>query len=295
METMNGMKPESTLVSLGDVSLHVKTAGHGFPLILLHGWPETSYCWRKMMPLLAPHFRVIAPDLRGFGDSSKLPGPQDYDKRSVANDIVRLIQKLGFDLILLAGHDIGARVAYRLTLDHPELVVGLISMAGRYSPLGEESLFSKEQSQERWYYFFHNIAEFPEKLVAGKERIYLEHFYRHWSHDDSWLSPSDLDEYVRAYSVPGALKGGFDHYRAALNVDPEQWKPDVGRKIDTPTLVLWGEDDPVSLPSLTTGFNRVFTDVRMQFYPRCGHFIAEEKPELAARDIIQFAKRLGVL
>jgi haloacetate dehalogenase len=105
----------------------------------------------------------------------------------------------------LGGHDIGGRVAYRLTLDHPQLVKGLISMAGRYSPLGEDLLFAKEQSKERWYFFFHQIAGLPEALVTGRERIYLEHFYNHWSHRADRLSKEDLDEYTRAFSTPGAL------------------------------------------------------------------------------------------
>lgn len=275
------------------IRLHVRMAGSGYPLILLHGWPETSYCWRNVMQILAPHFRLIAPDLRGFGDSEKPDGA--YDKRTVANDILKLAEVLGYKQTLVAGHDIGGRVAYRMTLDHPEFVTGLISMAGRYSPLGEDLLFSKEQALERWYFFFHHIAGLPENLISGRERIYLEHFYRHWSYSSDWLSEEDLEEYVRAFSIPGALKGGFDHYRAALDVDPEQWKQDEGRMIDTPTLVLWGQNDPVSPPSWTRGFDSVFTNLDMKIYPECGHFIAEEKAHAAAEDVLRFAERLGVV
>lgn len=285
--------PESIHVNVGGVRLHVRQIGRGYPLVLLHGWPETSYCWRKLMPLLAPLFHVIAPDLRGFGDSDKPDGP--YDKRTVANDILAIVRHLGYERVLLAGHDIGGRVAYRLTLDHPETIAGLVSMAGRYSPLGEDLIFSKEQALERWYYGFHHVDGLPEKLVSGRERIYLEHFYRHWSYDSSWLSDEDLDEYDRAYSTPGAMKGGFDHYRAALDIDPGQWEHDVGRTIDTPTLVLWGKDDPVSLLKLTNGFERVFMNLDVKVYSQCGHFIAEEKAADAGQDILRFAERLGVV
>jgi pimeloyl-ACP methyl ester carboxylesterase len=118
-----------------------------------------------------------------------------YDKRIVATDTLEMARSLGYDHALVGGHDIGGRVAYRLTLDHPQFVTDLISLAGRYSPLGEDRLFSKEQSRERWYFFFHQIAEFPEKLVSGKESIYLEHFYNHWSYCADWLSEEDLAEY----------------------------------------------------------------------------------------------------
>lgn len=281
---------ESVFVENNGVRLHVRMAGEGYPMILLHGWPQTSYCWRKLVQLLAPHFRVIAPDLRGFGDSEKPDGP--YDKRTVAMDVLEMAKSLGYSEALVAGHDIGGRVAYRLALDHPEFVTGLISLAGRYSPLGEDLLFSKEQSAERWYFFFHQIAGLPETLVSGRERIYLEHFYRHWSHRDDWLSQDDLQEYARAYATPGALRGGFEHYRAALNADVEQWKQDAGRTISTPTLVLWGENDPVSPLAWTRGFERVFTQLDKVVYPDCGHFIAEERPREAAEDLLRFARRV---
>jgi haloacetate dehalogenase len=291
MPQPNTVREESAFTDANGIRLHVRMAGAGYPLILLHGWPQTSYCWRKLVPILAPHFRLIAPDLRGFRDSDKPEGP--YDKRTVATDILEMARSLGYDNALVAGHDIGGRVAYRLTLDHPQFVKGLISIAGRYSPLGEDLLFSKEQSRERWYFFFHQIAGLPEALVSGRERIYLEHFYNHWSHHADWLSKEDLEEYARAFSTPGALRGGFNHYRAALGVDVEQWKQDEGKQISTPTLVLWGKDDPVSPPSWTNGFDRVFTQLEMILYSECGHFIAEEHSQAAADDILRFAR--GIL
>lgn len=299
MATNNGI-PEndpltwsSTYVTVSDVRLHVRTAGAGYPLVLLHGWPETSYCWHLLVPLLASRFHIIAPDLRGFGDSDKPEGL--YDKRTVANDIFELASALGYERFLLAGHDVGGRVAYRMTLDRPKQIAGLVSMAGRYSPLGENFLFSKEQALERWYYGFHHIEGLPEALVEGRERIYLEHFYRHWSHNSNWLTDKTLDEYVRAYSTPGAMSGGFKHYRAALDVDPEQWKHDEGKVINTPTLVLWGREDPVSPLQWTEGFGRVFQNLDMRIYANCGHFVAEERPEDTAQDILEFAKRLKIL
>jgi pimeloyl-ACP methyl ester carboxylesterase len=108
----NQLIQESTTIDTQDVRLHVRMAGSGYPLILLHGWPQTSYCWRVVMPLLAPHFRVIAPDLRGFGNSEKPDGA--YDKRIVANDVLRLAEVLGYRQALVGGHDIGGRVAYRI-------------------------------------------------------------------------------------------------------------------------------------------------------------------------------------
>jgi len=290
MHQPNRAQEETVFVDANGIRLHVRMAGAGQPLILLHGWPQTSYCWRKLVPILSPYFRLIAPDLRGFGDSDKPEGP--YDKRTVAIDILEMARSLGYDNALVAGHDIGGRVAYRLTLDHPQFVKGLISLAGRYSPLGEDLLFSKEQSRERWYFFFHQIAGLPEALVNGRESMYLEHFYRHWSHCADWLSKEDLEEYTRAFFTPGALRGGFNHYRAALGIDVEQWKQDEDKRVNTPTLVLWGKDDPVSPPAWTKGFDQVFTQLEMILYSECGHFIAEEHPQAAADDIIRFARRV---
>lgn len=266
--------------------LHVAIAGTGSPVVFIHGWPQTSFCWRKLFPILSPKYKCIALDLRGFGDSFKPEGP--FDKRTCADDVVGVMEALEIKQATIVGHDIGARVAIRLALDHPEKVERLAILSGRYPPLGDVRWTEPRQGQERWYFAFHQIPDLPEILISGNVRAYLEHFLRHWSYNRDLFTNAEIEEYVRAYRQDGAVKGSINHYRAAMNEDPLQWKRDVGRKIDIPTLVMWGENDPVSPIEYSDGYHRVFT--RMKFSPvaQCGHFIHEEKPQETANEIDAF-------
>ncbi|MDD9877111.1 MAG: alpha/beta hydrolase [Magnetovibrio sp.] len=267
---------------------HLRTAGaEGADVVLLHGWPQTSYCWRHVQDALGHDYRTIAPDLRGIGDTGKPDGP--HDKATVAGDIWAIMDGRGIDEAILIGHDIGARVAMRMTLDHPDRVSKLVVINGRYPPLGSLRTSDPGQAAERWYFFFHQHPDLVEALVSKDVRAYYEHFLEHWSHPDFSYTEDDIAEYVRAYSEPGSIRGGCAHYQAALNEDVAQWQADVGKIVTTPTLIVWGADDPCSPPYYTDGYHRVFTDNRFHFIDRCGHFPHEERPEetiAAIRDFL---------
>jgi pimeloyl-ACP methyl ester carboxylesterase len=277
---------ESRRIQANGIMQHVRIAGSGLPVVMLHGWPQTSYCWRKLVPPLARRHTVIAPDLRGFGDSDK---PVDgYDKRTVANDVRELLTVLGHRRAVIVGHDIGAQVAFRMALDFPELLDGLVILNGRYPGLGTALMYTPQQVPERWYYFFNQIPELPERMVAGNVEAYIGYILDHWSHPDFRFPEDDVAEYVAAFSKERALTGGFNHYRASAREDATQWAEDRGHTIDVPTLVLWGCDDPVNTPEYSDGYHRVLTDMRFRFIERCGHFPHEEKPEETARTILDF-------
>lgn len=266
---------------------HLRTAGTGSaPMVLLHGWPETSYCWRHLMPAFADGFRMVAPDLRGIGDTAKTDGP--HDKATVAGDIWAIMDAEGMDRAVLVGHDIGARVAMRMTLDRPDRVSSLVVINGRYPPLGGVKTSDSGQARERWYFFFHQHPDLVEALVGKDVRAYYEHFLRHWSHPDFSFAEADIAEYVRAYSRPGSVRGACRHYMAALDEDDAQWAADVDKTITTPTLVIWGRDDRVSPPFYTEGYDRVFTDIDIRFLTPCGHFPQEERPEDTIRAMRAF-------
>ena len=218
---------------------------------------------------------MIAPDLRGIGDTDKPDSP--YDKATVASDIWAIMEDCGFTQTVLVGHDIGARVAIRMTLDYPTRIDRLIIINGRYPALGELRTSEPSQMIERWYFFFHQFPDLVEELVSKNIRAYYEHFLDHWSHPTFTYNEKDIDEYVRAYSVPGSIRGGCAHYQAAMNEDIGQWAADKGKTISVPTLVLWGVDDPCSPPFYTDGYHRVFLNSRFQFIDECGHFPHEEK------------------
>ena len=166
--------------------------------VLLHGWPETWYEWRHVMPALARNYTVIAPDLPGLGDSSKpLTG---YDGKTVAEDIHQLVTQLGFKTIFLVGHDIGSFVAYPYAAPHPSQVKRLVIIDA--PPAG---FFPPKIPPFRWV-LFHQTPDLPEALVQGKEMMYLSRFYHNFAYNPAAITQADINEYVSHYSVPGGVR-----------------------------------------------------------------------------------------
>ena len=262
--------------------------GDGLPIVLLHGWPQTSYAWRKLIPLLAPHRRVIAPDLRGFGDTDK---PEDgYDKKTVAADVITLLKQLGIERAITLGHDWGGHVAYRIALDAPELAQRLVvlNMACPLNVNTTGQIFAPDQVPESWYWFMFQIPEFPEAVFAGKEDLLLQHFYSHWTALPDVYTDEDMAEFTRAFRTPGALRGGFNYYRTMFTQDMADWGAHVGHVYPMPTLILWGDRDPVLGPAWLEGIESCFADVHIEHLPEAGHFIGEEAPDWCAGHINSF-------
>lgn len=284
---------------VGEVMLHYVTTGSPVaggkaqangkpPLVLIHGWPQTWYEWRLVMPALAERYTVIAPDMRGLGDSSRpLSG---YDKRTVADDIWRLVNdKLGYDTFNLVGHDWGGPTAYALAAMHPEAIRRL-AIVDVVIP-GDGGDFS--QGGRRWHHQFHMTPDLPEALVQGRERIYLKWFYDTFAYRPGSIDEAALDEFTRTYSQPGALRAGFAFYRAL----PEDAKANAaqlatGFRLQMPVMAVGGG---VSYPhgrgrgaDVEASMKRVATDVRGHVIPECGHFVPEEAPQELARLLLDF-------
>ena len=273
---------------VGEVMLHYVTMGSGPPLVLLHGWPQTWYEWRLVMPALAKRFTVIAPDMRGLGDSSRPLG--GYDKRTVANDIWRLVtETLGHKSFHLVGHDWGGPTAYALAASHPEAVTKL-AIIDVVIP-GDGGDFS--QGGRRWHHQFHMTPDLPEALVQGRERIYLQWFYQTFAYRQGAIDEAALVEFTRTYSQPGALRAGFNYYRAMTEdakVNAAQLA--TGFRLPMPVLAVGGG---VSYPhgrgrgpDVEASMRRVATNVRGFVIPECGHFVPEEAPEELARLLLEF-------
>src|SRR5438093_5517366 len=180
--------------SVNGIQLYYVIGGHGDPVVLLHGWPETWYEWHLVMPALAKNYTVIVPDLRGLGDSSK--PPTGYDRKTTAEDIHQLVGKLGFKTIFLVGHDIGTQVAYSYAAAHPtevkRLAVMELTIPG-FTPPGRPPL---------WWAIFHQTPDVPEALVQGKEMMYLPWFYHGLAYNPAAIKQADINEYVSHYSAP---------------------------------------------------------------------------------------------
>lgn len=263
---------------LGEVLLHYVIAGSGPPVVLLHGWPMTWWSWRHVIPQLARNYTVIAPDLRGLGDSSRpMTG---YDKKTVSEDVWRLVrEKLGYEYFHLVGHDWGGPTAFALAAAHREAVRRLV-IIDVVIP-GDGGDFS--QGGRRWHHQFHVTPDLPEALTQGREDIYLGWFYRTFAFRLDAVGPADIAEYLRTYRQPGAMRAGFGYYRA-LETDAADNTAEISSRgpLKMPVLAIGGA---VGYPhargrgaEAEQSLRRVATDVRGLVIPDCGHQVPEEQP-----------------
>ncbi len=282
------MPGEVFTMHVNNVDIHGVKMGSGYPLLLLHGHPETYLMWHKVAPQLAERFTIVATDLRGYGESSKpesIPDHSNYSKRVMAEDQIAVMHELGFDKFHVMGHDRGARVAYRMALDHPEVVdklvlLDIVSTYDMYARSDRE--FAK--ALFHWY-FFTQEPPIPEHMVVADRAEFFRfslHIARYDSENDTDAAafPQDVyDEYYRCYT-PETIRAICEEYRAGDTIDLELDTQDLekGRKIEAKTLLVWGANglvekffDPVYC------WSRFCTDVRGQSVP-CGHFVPEEAP-----------------
>ena len=269
---------------LGDVQLHYVTAGAGFPVVLLHGWPQSWYAWRHVLPELATKYRVIAPDLRGLGDSSRpLEG---YDKKTIARDIWRLLHDhLGLKELFLVGHDWGGPTAYALSAAHPEAVRKLAVLDVTIPGDGSTNF---SQGGRRWHHAFHQTADLPEALIAGREDIYFSWFYRNWGHHPNVLSAADITEYLRVYSQPGALRAGFSYYRNLARDIADNEAIAKTFKLPMPVLALGGNNAWGRRMEVLESLQRVASNVRGGVIDHCGHWMPEEQPQVLLQHLLPF-------
>lgn len=270
-----------TIVANG-VLVHYVIGGQGDPLVLLHGWPQTWYEWRRVMPALAERYTVIAPDLRGLGDSAK--PATGYDARTVAADVYDLVRRLGVGPVFLAGHDLGGWVAYAYAAAHRDEVrrLALLEIIPADDPIVGFTILSPEPGLSHFH--FHFQRDLPEALVEGRERLYLSAFYR-GAYDPTAIDEASIDEYVRCYAAPGGMRAGFEYYRA-LFTNVEQTKEDMRTPLAMPVLTLGGAAS--FGPVLEREWPKHATDVRSEILPEAGHWLPEERPDLVRDHLLAF-------
>jgi haloacetate dehalogenase len=265
---------------------HYLDVGAGPPVVLLHGFPETSFAWRHQIPVLAEQFRVIAPDLRGYGETEK--PASGYDKRTMANDLVALLRHLGISRIALIGHDRGARVATRFAKDHPDLIDRLVVMDNVPTRIVARSM-NAQIARAYWFFAFHLVPDLPEALIAGREDLWLRHFFSDWCFNPHTITGADFDHYLTAYRAPGAVRGAMADYRASAE-DIAQDLADEDRKIACPVLSLWGADFGAvgKLFDMASVWAEMASDLRAVPIEQCGHLPHEEQPAVVNRLLTEF-------
>jgi pimeloyl-ACP methyl ester carboxylesterase len=264
----------SRYVDAGDVRLHAVTGGDGPPLLLVHGWPETWYAWRHVMPALAEDFMVVAVDQRGIGLSDKPDG--GYDTGSQARDLVALMDALGHPRFSLVGHDTGFTIAYAVAADHPDRVerIALAEIPGSPGTAPSPPVFVPGHINDRlWHLPFNRLNRINEQLVTGREDV----FYR-WEFDAAAkpLPEEVIDYYVGLLSNPESLHASFEWYRA-LDATIAQDQQRKATKLSVPVLAIGGAKSFGD--HVAEAMRLVADDVQSVVIPETGHFVAEESPD----------------
>ncbi len=294
--TMAGMKHGVAELKPG-VRLHYVEAGAGDrTMVLLHGYPQTWYEWRRVIPaFVAAGYRVIALDYRGSGGSSKPPA--GYDKRTMALDLAMLLgEHLGVKRpIVLVGHDIGMMVAYAFASSFPRSVERVVLME---APIPGTLVYDATIATTHlsnfmpWHFFFHNAGNnLAELLTQGRERQYLKHFYDRLAFNPDAIGPDDLGVYASQYEAAGAMRAGFELYRA-FDQDGDDNRAALKKngRLPMPVLGLGGASSfyvPIALPML----KEVAKDVTVQSIPECGHWVAEEAPQAFVEHVLAFCSK----
>ncbi|HEX8218570.1 MAG TPA: alpha/beta hydrolase [Chloroflexia bacterium] len=270
-----------SMIDTGEAIIRARHGGSGPPLLLLHGHPQTHMMWYKLAPLLARDFTVVAADLRGYGDSSKPPTTPDhapYSKRAMARDQVEVMRQLGFDRFFIAGHDRGARCAYRLALDHPERALKLAVLD--IVPTGEAwRRANMEFSLGFWHWsFMAQPYDFPERLIGAD----ADYFYwrRHAPEPPAFIDTEAFEDFRRCFNNPATIHAMCEDYRAGATIDFEHDMADRGKKrIACPLLALWSGRDELERWYDVLGVWREWADDVRGRPLDCGHHLALEAPD----------------
>jgi haloacetate dehalogenase len=283
-------------ITTAGATINVASHGKGPPLLLLHGYPETHYMWHKIAAELAEEFTVVCADLRGYGDSSKpqgVPDHSNYSKRAMAADMIEVMAALGHREFLIAGHDRGGRVAYRLALDHPQAVkrIALLDIVSTKA-VYEQVTMPLATAYFHWYFLI-QPRPIPEALIGHDPEFWLTATLGRLSAaGSSAFSDGTVAEYLRAFGTPEGIHAVCEDYRAGATIDLAIDRADVsaGRKITCPTLILWGSRGVVGsiFRPLETWRDLVAAPTGEAI--DAGHFIPEERPEETLRALRAFLR-----
>jgi pimeloyl-ACP methyl ester carboxylesterase len=265
--------------TVNNVKIHYVIGGKGEPLLLIHGFGQNWYMWNRLLPQLSKHFTVIAPDMRGVGESGKPAG--GYDKKNMAVDMHELMKKLGYQHINLAGHDIGLMVAYAYAAQYPGDVKKLVLMDALLP--GIEPVWSQVKAQAWWFGFF--AQPHAGELVSGKVGVFFTDFWPVVGFQKNAFTKAETAEFIRAYSVPGATTGAF-HWFGYFNQDGKDNVEFAKKKLPMPVLAMGS--DHFAGAFLATHISLVATNVQESVIKDSGHWVVQENTPQVQKDLLAF-------
>jgi pimeloyl-ACP methyl ester carboxylesterase len=307
---------EHRFVDTNGVRLHCAIAGDGPLVVLLHGFPESWYCWRHQIAALAPRFRVVAPDLRGYNDSDKPRDVGAYTLAEVTADVVGLIAALGEREAIVVGHDWGGAVAWTLAMERPEVVRRLVILNCPHPAIFVRHLRENpRQAARSLYMLLFQIPWLPERLLGLRRAWLVGRAVERSAVRRDTLTAEALDTLRTNASKPGALRGALNYYRALRRMPdargayprwlrrflygdrpldgvrerPQDWPP-----VTAPTLVIWGENDFALGRELTLGMEALVTGpLQIKYIPLCGHWVQQEQPDVVNGHLLDFLADLS--
>ena len=276
-------------IFVNNINIAFSKYGKGFPILLLHGYPQTKLMWRKIIPLLSKHYTVITADLRGYGDSDKPASKANhstYSKKDMAKDQMLLMKKLGYSDFFCIGHDRGARVFHRAALDYPKMVKKLVLIDIVPTPHIYKNL-NKNISESFFHWFLLSRKKpLPESLISNNKEYYIKSMLGRLSNTNQFLEKKVIDTYIKKFSKKSIIASCED-YRAGASIDLIHHEKD-SKKIDCPTLILWGKN---SLVGRNFEPLRVWKKYIKNLSGKAlngGHYLPEEKPYQVVSQILNF-------
>jgi len=274
-------------VTVNNVKLHYVEEGSGPLVILLHGFPDFWYGWRKQIPALSRKYRVVAPDMRGYNVSEKPKRLDDYRLNLLADDIGELIRSFGAEQALVAGHDWGGAVAWALAARYPEMIAKVAVLNAPHPAEMRRALRTLDWRQLRksYYAFLFQLPRIPEWVIGRN----LEGFFRHIFQRTSGEADAKavIEKYVEAYSQAGALTAALNYYRAAARY-PDDLELSAARRIAVPALMIWGEQDKVLGKALARRSSDYCEDLETIYDPTSGHWVQIENPGFVNATLLEF-------
>ena len=280
------------------VTLHMRrrarTTGKGVPMVFLHGWPASSAGWVPVVDRMPEDRDYILADLRGLGGSERIGNVAAYEKQSIAEDMLALLNHLEIDRFVVAGQDWGGVAAQEIALAVPDRVTGLVIMnihlinnaAGNLKGQSRQMMSPENPC---WYMTFQSVPGFAEAMIPGHEEKWIEYFFSHVA-DGNHINPKNLDAYVDAYRTPGTPEAGANYYRS-MSSDYERWATLDGEVYSMPSLLLYGRHDRFLTPEFYDGYETCFKHVT-KVDVEAGHFVQDERPADVAEAIAHFLSRL---